>query len=67
MSTNLDTEVRALLEARRGDWVEIAEKSAVSYSWISKFVNNRIPNPGYATLTNLKTYLSGTKRQKVRA
>ncbi len=67
MSTNLDTEVRALLEARRGDWVEIAEKSTVSYSWISKFVNGHIPNPGYATLTSLKQFLTGNKRQKARA
>lgn len=50
MEAMLDHEVRALLESRRGTWPEIATRCGVSYSWISKFVRGRIPNPGYATL-----------------
>jgi len=57
MSTSLDTDVRAALEQRRGDWQTIAKESGVSYSWISKFVNGHIPNPGFTTLKDLHAYL----------
>jgi transcriptional regulator with XRE-family HTH domain len=61
MSTALDIEVRAALEARRGDWKRIAEDSGVSYSWISKFVNGHIPNPGFATLRDLHARLAAVQ------
>ena len=54
----LDTEVRTLLEAKRGDWQDVAKRAEVSYSWLSKFVNGHIPNPGYATLKRLHDALS---------
>lgn len=57
MSKNLDEQVRAGLCSRRGDWLQIAQAADVSHSWISKFVNRRIPNPGYATLTKLHDQL----------
>jgi len=53
MNTPLDQAVRISLLARRGDWGEIAASARVSHSWMSKFVNGRIPNPGYATLRRL--------------
>ena len=61
MSTTLDTEIRDALEARRGDWPAIAKQSNVSYSWISKFVNGHIENPGYETLKQLHAYLFATQ------
>jgi hypothetical protein len=57
MSEDLDTEVRSLLLERKGDWKRIADTSRVSYSWISKFVNGHIPNPGFATLRDLQASL----------
>lgn len=60
METNLDEQVKLLLEQRRGDWHGIATGSNVSYSWLSKFANGRIPNPGLVTLRELHQYL--TKR-----
>ena len=57
MSTQLDVEVRAALEARRGDWPQIADEAGVSHSWISQFVRNKIPNPGFATLMKLRQHL----------
>jgi len=54
----LDERVRSALVARKGDWQRIAEQSGVSYSWLSKFVNGHIDNPGYATLTKLDGYLA---------
>jgi hypothetical protein len=51
-----------LLEQRRGDWPAIAEGSNVSYSWLSKFANGHIQNPGLVTLRELHQFL--TKFQK---
>lgn len=58
MSTSLDTDVRAALEQRKGDWQTVAKESGVSYSWISKFMNGHIDNPGFTTLKELHGYLS---------
>ncbi len=64
MDTSLDTAVRVALVRRKGDWQAIADESGVSYSWLSKFVNGHIDNPGYGTLKKLHAYLqeSGDKR-----
>jgi transcriptional regulator with XRE-family HTH domain len=53
METDLDKTVLRKLEERKGDWQAVASASGVSYSWLSKFANGHIPNPGYATLTRL--------------
>lgn len=58
MDTSLDTAVHALLELRKGDWQAVAEGSGVSYSWLSKFANGHIDNPGYGTLKKLHAYLA---------
>jgi len=63
MSTPLDTEIREALEARKGDWAAISAGANVSYSWLSKFVNGHIENPGYATLVKLRDYLNGTNAE----
>lgn len=55
---DLDAEVRALLEERRGSWDAIHKETGISHSWISKFVNRKIPNPGYHTLKRLRDHLA---------
>ncbi len=57
MDTELDIEVRRLLQARRGEWKRIAAEAGVSYSWISQFVRDLIPNPGFVTLRDLRAHL----------
>jgi transcriptional regulator with XRE-family HTH domain len=52
-----DEVVRGLLNARRGEWESIARKAGVSYSWVSKFMNDHIPNPGNTTLRKLRAWL----------
>lgn len=47
--------------ARRGRWLEVANRSGVSYSWISKFMNGHIPNPGSRTLERLQAGIKGVK------
>ena len=61
MSKNLDQIVLQLLNARRGDWQAVSDASGVSYSWLSKFLNGHIDNPGYATLTKLHDCLTKTE------
>lgn len=63
MHTQLDHAVLAALEAKRGQWREIAAATNVSYSWLSKFANGRIPNPGYATLLRLHQHLCPSRRR----
>lgn len=58
MQINLDRDVLTKLEARRGDWQSIARTSGVSYSWLSKFANGHIGNPGYSTLKKLMEALN---------
>jgi hypothetical protein len=57
--TDLISEVTYLLNLRRGEWQQIAadQASGVSYSWLSKFANGHIENPGYVTLRTLRDYL----------
>ena len=54
--------VRAQLLERRGEWPNIAKQADVSHSWISKFVNKRIPNPGYATLARLNEFMNSEEK-----
>ncbi|UVH54693.1 hypothetical protein NWF24_17760 [Variovorax paradoxus] len=54
----LDVEVRELLGSRKGEWQLIASQSGISYSWLSKFFNNHIDNPGYQTLRSLHAVLT---------
>lgn len=57
-----ELKVRAELISRRGTWKEIAERSGVSYSWISKFANGHIPNPGMRTLNRIHDGLRQVRR-----
>ncbi len=63
MTTDLDAEVRRQLEERRGSWPTLALAAGVSHSWISQFVRNRIPNPGYATLKRLHAVMNEQPHQ----
>jgi len=67
MSTSLDAEVLAALKERKGDWQAVAAGAGVSYSWLSKFANGRIENPGYATLVRLRDHLKATRRKLAKA
>lgn len=65
MDILLDEQVRAALKARKGDWLRIAEQARVSHSWLSKFVNGRIENPGFATLRRLHLLLIDAQHEPV--
>ena len=62
-----ETEIKTLLESRRGDWTAIAKSSGVSHSWLSKFVNGHIDNPGIQTLRKVRTAIASNDAEKARA
>ena len=49
------TDLIQVTQQHKGDWVSLAAESGVSYSWLTKFAQGHIPNPGLATLTKLTT------------
>lgn len=53
---DIDQLVRDLLENSRGSWPEVALKTGVSYSWLSKFANGHIDNPGIDTLRKIRDH-----------
>lgn len=65
MDSDIDTVVREALKKARGDWLAIAEESRVSYSWLSKFVNGHINNPGFQTLKKLSECLAERDKRAV--
>lgn len=60
MSIKLDEAIRVRLAAKKGDWSGIALRAGVSHSWMSKFVNGHIHNPGIRTLEKLDAALDGS-------
>lgn len=49
--------LKAQLRQKRGSFQAIADKAGMSYSWLSKFANDHIPNPGITSLKKLKAAL----------
>ena len=49
--------LKAQLRQRRGNFDAIAKRAGMSYSWLSKFANDHIPNPGITSLKKLKAAL----------
>lgn len=63
----LDQKVRRMLVARRREWPELARLADVSYSWITTFVRDDIPNPGIRTLEKLQAAMAVKRGRKVPA
>lgn len=55
---NLLEKTIALLQEHKGDWIAIAKQADVSYSWLTKLANNKIPNPSVITIERLLAILS---------
>jgi hypothetical protein len=65
-----ESEIRALLEGRKGDWQAIARDASVSHSWLSKFVNGHIDGkhgPGIYTLRRVRAAIAANDERKARA
>jgi hypothetical protein len=46
------------LQSRKGEWAELARELDVSYSWITKLANRKIPNPSVVTIERLLTIMA---------
>lgn len=57
-----------LLASRRDDLtlVQIAEDTELDYSWLSKFAQGRIPNPGVSGVQTLHDYLERDRQRFAR-
>lgn len=49
--------LKTQLIRKKGCWKAIARQSGMSYSWLSQFANDRIPNPGVRSLKKLEAAL----------
>lgn len=56
---DLHQEVKKLLIANKKEWKRIQWQADVSDAWIQLVVNDKIPNPGYATLKKVYKSLIG--------
>ncbi len=54
--------IKQRLIAAKGDWVRIKDEANVSYSWLSKFANDRIPSPGIGPIQRLETALDSRQQ-----
>ena len=46
--------IRDRLNACKGTWPKVCEETGLDYSWLTKFAQGKIPNPGYAKISTLK-------------
>lgn len=54
----------AAAQRHKGDWVSLAAESGVSYSWLTKFAQGHIPNPGIGTLSKLTTAIQQREQRQ---
>ena len=59
----LDTLVKDL-QTRRGDWPEIAKQAQVSYSWLTKLAQGRIPDPSIRRVFRVRAVLDEYEEMK---
>lgn len=72
MEQTLLTYVRNELSARKGDWPAIAKAIRPDswesyYSWLTKFANGQIPDPGVNKIQELANHFGGYPPPKLNA
>ena len=56
MDTTIE-QIKAALDSRRGTWRQVCEDTGLDYSWLTKFAQGQIKNPGYRKIQTLAGYL----------
>ena len=61
--------IKDRLEGSKGTWPVVCEKTGLDYSWLTKFAQGKIPNPGYAKVFALAEYfgVSGSGKNRKQA
>ena len=67
MNSTFDDDLRRRLIDHRGRWRSIAERADVSYSWLSQFAREKIPNPGFGTLTKVAAAIEALAAERKKA
>ncbi|SSW67260.1 hypothetical protein AVE30378_02531 [Achromobacter veterisilvae] len=57
------TTVRSQLLARKGSWPAICDRAGVSYSWLTKYAQGKITNPGSRQLEAVARCLESSNEQ----
>lgn len=52
----LITSVRSEFHARKGEWPQIAATTGYSYSWLCKFAQRQMTNPGVKCLEAIELF-----------
>ena len=55
--------IRERLNACKGTWPKVCEDTGLDYSWLTKFAQGKIPNPGYAKVSVLHDHFRMGKRK----
>lgn len=56
MSEKLLTYVQRELQTKKGSWPTIAEKTGLDYSWLTKFAQGKIKDPGIQKIQRLADF-----------
>lgn len=54
---SLISNVRDRLQERKGEWPHIADATSISYSWLCKFGQGKMTNPGVKRLETIDRFL----------
>jgi hypothetical protein len=61
---SLISTVRIELQERKGEWPRIASETSNSYSWMCKFAQGKMTNPGVNRLEAIEKYLREHPRKE---
>ncbi len=54
--------IKQRLDECKGNWPAVCEQTGLDYSWLTKFAQGKIPNPGFAKVQTLAAHFATTKR-----
>lgn len=54
--------IRERLNACKGTWPKVCEDTGLDYSWLTKFAQGKIPNPGYTKVSVLSKHFVKTRK-----
>lgn len=66
MDISLTSQAIRRLQAVKGSWGTVAEATGVSYSWLCKFAQGRIPNPSVRRIEHILWYFNQLDTQVIR-
>lgn len=56
--------IRENLNSFRGAWPTVCSETGLDYSWLTKFAQGKIPNPGFIKIQALNDYFTEIEARK---